>query len=107
MTVKDIMKLCEAELVCGSPDREVRGCYVGDLLSWVMGRAREGEVWITIMTNLNIVAVAVMEDVACVLLSEGCELPEETRAKAEGEGVCIIRSPHSTYECAAALGKVL
>jgi hypothetical protein len=52
-------------------EREVSGCYIGDLLSWVMGRASSGDVWITIMNNINIVAVASLTDCACILLCEG------------------------------------
>ncbi len=107
MTVKELIDLVDAELLTGSPDREITGCYIGDLLSWVMGRAKEGDVWITIMTNMNIVAVAVMADVACILLPESCELPEDTREKAAAQGVCVIRSARSAYECAATLSRVL
>ena len=40
------------------PDREIAGGYCGDLLSWVMGRAQQDNAWITIMSNMNVVAVA-------------------------------------------------
>ena len=61
-------------------DREIGGCYIGDLLSWVMGRAQQGDVWITIMNNINIVAVASLTGCACILLCEdvtGEKLPDE------------------------------
>ena len=61
--------------------RAVTGGYAGDLLSWVMGRAEAGDVWVTIMSNPNIVAVATLADVSCILLAEGVE-PDEGRCPA-------------------------
>ena len=45
------------------PDRTVKTGYAGDLLSWVMGRAEPDCVWLTIMSNANVCAVAVLADV--------------------------------------------
>ena len=57
-----VSELCDAlgakAVVMPSPDREIKGAYVGDLLSWVMGKAEADNVWVTIMSNLNVIAVA-------------------------------------------------
>ena len=73
MTVNELMTACNFEAVClPDADREVSGAYVGDLLSWVMGRAQADNAWITIMSNVNVIAVASLSDVACVCsLSHG------------------------------------
>ena len=52
------------------PDRPISGGYCGDLLSWVMGKAQENDAWLTIMSNVNVAAVAALCDVACILLTE-------------------------------------
>lgn len=82
-------------------DREIGGCYIGDLLSWVMGRAQQGDVWITIMNNINIVAVASLTDCACILLCEDVTADEEIIQKADAEGIVIIKSGETAYELAA------
>ena len=64
--LKDQLSLTALTLPDG--EREIRGVYVGDLLSWVMGRAQADNVWLTIMSNLNIVAVATLADVSCIIL---------------------------------------
>ena len=64
--------------ICGSLDKEAKGVYVGDLLSWVMSHAVEGDVWITIMSNVNVAAVASLTEAACVILAEGVEPDPET-----------------------------
>ena len=65
MTVRQMIDEMQlTPLTCPDPERVVTGGYVGDLLSWVMGRARSGQAWITIMSNINTVAVASLADVA-------------------------------------------
>ena len=66
-------------------DRDISGCYIGDLLSWVMGKAQSGDAWITIMNNINIVAVASLADVACIILCEGVSADETVIHKANND----------------------
>lgn len=89
------------------PEREITGVYIGDLLSWVMGRAKSGEAWITIMSNINIVAVASLADVACVVAAEGVEISSEIAAAAESKGINILSFPGSAYEAAVLLNELL
>ena len=88
-------------------ERTVEGAYVGDLLSWVMGRAESGNVWITIMSNINIVAVASLADVACIILAEGVELDENVCATALQKGINIYTSEKTAYQLAATLAECL
>lgn len=90
-------------LAMPEPEREICGGYVGDLLSWVMGRARSGNAWITIMTNINVVAVAGLADVSCVLLAEGVVPDAEVVAKAKEKGVNLLSSSLPAYEIVAML----
>ncbi len=85
--------------------REVGGVYVGDLLSWVMGRASVDDVWITIMSNINIVAVASLSDVACIVLAEGVVPEEDILETARAKGVNIYSSPMSAYDLCASISK--
>ena len=86
-------------------DREVDGCYVGDLLSWVMGRARQDCAWITIMSNINIVAVAALVDMACIILAEGVAVDDEVIKKADSQGIIILSTEKNCYETAVAIHK--
>ena len=78
-------------------EREVTGGYAGDLLSWVMGRAVSSDAWVTIMSNINVIAVAQLTDVACVILAEGVEPGEDLIAAAEMRGVNLFSSPEPTF----------
>ncbi len=94
-------------LTLPSPDTEVSGCYTCDLLSWVMGRAGEGQVWITIMTNINVVAVAHLVGVSAIVLAEDAPVASDVVKKAEQEGINVLRSRMTAFELSAALSVAL
>ena len=108
MTVNEL--LVRADLTAAAlpdGDREVSGVYIGDLLSWVMGRATSGDAWITIMSNRNIVAVATLADTACILLAEGVQPDEGVAALAEEKGINLLLSETSAYDTALRLRDAL
>lgn len=108
MTVRELIEpLSLRPLALPDGDREVTGGYCGDLLSWVMGRAKSGDAWITIMSNVNIVAVATLADVACVLLAEDVVPDEDVRRVAEQKGINLLTSPLAAYELSAKLAELL
>ncbi len=104
MTVEALANtLSLSPLSVSDPTREVTGAYIGDLLSWVMGRARADSAWITIMSNVNVCAVASLSDVALVILAENVE-PDPPMLEAAGmRGVNLYKSEKTAYELAALL----
>lgn len=108
MKVFDIAKTLSLKpLSVADSSREVSGVYIGDLLSWVMGRADSGDAWITIMSNINIVAVASLADVACIILAEGVVPDENVCITAQQKGINIYTSDKTAYQLAAALAECL
>ena len=108
MTVNEL--LTRADLTAAAlpeGDREVTGVYIGDLLSWVMGRATSGDAWITIMSNRNIAAVATLADTACVILAEGVQPDEGVAQLAEQKGINLLLSSVSAYDTALRLRDAL
>ena len=99
-------KMDLAPLSLPDGDREVEGFYAGDLLSWVMGRANAGNVWFTIMSNVNVLAVASLVDLSAVVLAEGVTLSEKDIASAEEKGINVFTSGKSTYELCALAGEL-
>lgn len=92
---------------CGDGENEVTGCYCGDLLSWVMAKAPAGSVWLTVMGNVNCVAVASLRDLACVVITEGAPLDEAALVRAAQQGVTIYTTDRSTYDCAVAVSGMI
>ena len=69
-----------------------------DLLSYAMSHAAKGNVWITVQTNINVIAVAVLTEVGCVILPEGLMPDEIAAAKADDEAVPVLSSKLTAYE---------
>lgn len=108
MTVKDLVKKLELKiLVEGDLDREITGGYCGDLLSWVMGRARSGDCWFTVMGNINAIGVCVLADCACIVLCENATLDDNAKMRAEMQGVSILSSEENSYTLATRLGEMI
>ena len=108
MTVESLVRNCGFKVVCmPSPEREVDGAYIGDLLSWVMGKADSGNVWITIMSNINVIAVATLADVSCIVLAEGVTIDPEVMATAEAKGVNVLCSELSAYSIAKQIANII
>jgi hypothetical protein len=84
-------------------DRPVGGGYAGDLLSDVMAHGRKDDIWVTIQVHPNIVAVAVLKELAGIVLANGREPAAETVERAKAEGVPILGTAVHTYELAGKL----
>lgn len=108
MTVEKLAKILDAQILCeGDLGRQVTGGYCGDLLSWVMGRAKEGDAWITVMGNLNAVAVAVLADTACIILADSSALDADALERAKQQEVCIMRSEKNQFELCCVVSTAL
>ena len=108
MTVKEFAEKLKLEILTqGDLDKEVTGCYSGDLLSWVMSRAKEGDAWLTVMGNVNSVAVAVLSDCACVVLTENSPLDDAAKEKAQQQGITFLTSEKNAYELSVLISQLI
>jgi serine kinase of HPr protein (carbohydrate metabolism regulator) len=108
MTVQELAQKLELqEFYIEEPDREIEGAYCGDLLSWVMGKCPADTAWVTIMSNQNVAAVAVLCDTACTILSEGVAPDEELLDRAQKQGVNLLGSPLDEYQLCWRLKEIL
>lgn len=81
----------------------IDGGYVSDLLSDVMGNAAENEVWITLQTHQNVMAIASLKDLAAVILVKGLEPDEDTLERSREEGIPLLGTAMGTFEMAGKL----
>ncbi len=109
MNLDRLVKELSLQVRCGADKlrREVKGGYVGDLLSDVMANSREGDVWITRQVHQNIVAVACLKEHVGVILVQGSEPAPETLSKAEKEGLPLMVADLSGFEIAGRIYKIL
>jgi serine kinase of HPr protein (carbohydrate metabolism regulator) len=81
----------------------IEGVYIGDLLSIVMTKAKQGYAWITIQTHINTVAVAELLDLSCIIVVENMEIEPETVEKAKELDIPLFRTGESAYNIACRL----
>jgi predicted transcriptional regulator len=105
MTVQQIVDALGLKVLSGDGllERAVSGGYASDLLSYVMAKAQPAEVWVTLQAHPNVVAVASLTDVACVIITEGIQPDEVTLAKARQEGVILLGTNEDTFRTVARL----
>ena len=72
-----------------------------------MGRAPAGCVWVTVMGNLNTLAVAALTDAACVILAEGAALDEAAVKRAAVEGITVLRTEEPVFDAALRISQLL
>ena len=92
MTVREIADKLNLKVFSGASglDREVTGGYVSDLLSDVMGFAKDGSVWVTLQTHKNVMAIATLKELAAVVIVKGFEPEEDAKEVSEEEGIPIL-----------------
>jgi hypothetical protein len=109
ITVSDLVKEFKLEVFCGSDRLQspVIGAYSSDLLSDVMGKAKEGDVWITMQTHRNIIAVASLKELAAILVVNGGRPEPETLALATSEGIILLGTMERSFTTCGKLYKLM
>jgi predicted transcriptional regulator len=100
MNIKELITKLDLRVFSGTEglNREVKGGYVSDLLSDVMGNAEEGEVWITLQTHKNVMAIASLKDLAAVILVSGNKPENDTMNQSDEEGIPILGTNLPCFE---------
>ncbi|SHE83167.1 DRTGG domain-containing protein [Caldanaerobius fijiensis DSM 17918] len=101
MKVSELLKLGYKNLTPAADiERSICGVYICDLLSWVMAHAQKGNAWITVQVHSNVVAVALLTEVSCIIIPEGIAVNEDTIKKADEEKIPILSTNKTAYEVA-------
>lgn len=87
--------------------RDVKGAYVSDLLSDVMGNAREGQIWITLQNHKNVLAVGSLKELAGIILVRGIKPDQDTMIKSDEEGIPLLGTDKDTFNIAGDLFEIL
>ena len=105
MTIREISQVIEASLVTGDDQASFDGVYVGDLLSRAMSHVGFDNLWVTIMSNTNVIAVATLTEPAAIILAEDVRLSEDALDKAREGGITVLTSGLSAYEICARVSR--
>jgi len=91
--------------IAGPAAEEFDGVYVGDLLSRAMGHVEAGNLWITIMNNINVIAVASLSEASAVILAEGVALTEDAEEAAREKNISVYSSEKSAFTLCAEIAQ--
>jgi len=105
MKLKEIIEKLQLKVLTGQEnlDVEVTGGYTSDLLSDVIANSKEGNLWITLQTHQNTIAVTKLKDLAGIIIVNNREPDEETLAKAKEENVPLLCSGEMAFEISGKL----
>ena len=100
MKVKELLDSGKFQVIHAGddPEREITTPFCCDLLSVAMGKAPAGCAWVTVMGNMNTLAVATLADAACIILAEGAALDETARKKAEQQDIMVLATEEPVFE---------
>ena len=109
MTVSDLVEKVNLKVFSGKSGlgNKISGGYVSDLLSDVMGNAAEGEIWLTLQTHQNVMAIASLKELAAVVLVKGLVPEPEMLKKSNDEGIPVLGTNLETFEMAGKLYRIL
>lgn len=90
-----------------NPEREITVPFCCDLLSIAMGRAPAGCAWVTVMGNMNTLAVASLADAACIIMAEGAVLDEMAMKKAREQEITVLDTELPIFDAALKVYQML
>lgn len=100
MTVQELVDTLGLTVFCGKENlnREIKGGYTSDLLSDVMGHAKEGMIWITLQTHKNVLAIASLKELSAILLVKDSKPEDDMLEQAIEEGIPVLGTSDQTFE---------
>lgn len=109
MTISELKECDFLNLVSEGEDseRSIKKVYCCDLLSIAMSRAPADSAWVTVMANINTLAVASLADVSAVILAEGTALDNICIAKAKAEGICVFKTDLPVFDAALKIHRLM
>ena len=109
MKVQELVNALNLKVLSGASglDRDIEGCYVSDLLSDVMGNAEMGNIWVTLQVHKNVMAIASLKELACVILVKGQTASDDTLEQSNEEGIPFLSTPMETFETAGKIYELI
>ncbi len=110
MTVKEVADKFPFKVLNSSENtdkKEIGSVYCCDLLSIAMSKMTDEAAWVTVMSNMNTLAVASLTDVSCVILAEGVAVEDNMLAKAKEQEIALFSTELPVFEAAMMIGKAI
>ncbi|HHT97085.1 MAG TPA: hypothetical protein GXZ90_04225 [Clostridiales bacterium] len=109
MTVEELIESKKFSVInkASNTNKEISKPYTCDLLSIAMGKMPERAAWVTVMGNINTLAVSALADASCIILAEGCALDEVAKMKAKEQDITVLSYDGPIFEGALIIYNML
>lgn len=109
MTISELVSALNLTLFAGEKglNRNIEGGYCADLLSDVMGHAQSGQVWITLQTHKNVLAIASLKELSAVILVKGLHPEPGTVTHANIENIPVLGTTDEAFEICGKLYRLI
>ena len=109
MTIRELVNKLDLKVYSGEKglDKEITSGYCSDLLSDVMGNAKEGQIWVTLQTHKNVMAVASLKDLGAVLLVNNHQPNKDTLEASNEEELPILGTDKPAFEICGIIFQIL
>ncbi len=88
-------------------EQKISTPFCCDLLSVAMSKAPVNSAWVTVMGNINTLAVATLTDIACIILAEGAVLDATALEKAKIQKITVLCTEESIFNAALAVYQLI
>ncbi len=107
MIVKELLEIDNFKVLNPGTNIEktITKPFCCDLLSIAMSKAPAGAAWVTIMGNINTLAVASLTDCSCIVLASGIVADANMLEKAKSEGISVFSTELPIFEAALEIYK--
>lgn len=98
MKIADVVEALSLDLLCcGDKSREATSVISGDLMSFIIGKAKSGSIWVTVQNHLNVAAVAVLKEIPLIIVASGRPVMDDLKTRCDMEHIALAISEESSF----------
>ena len=98
MKISDVAEVLSLDLICcGDKSRETTSVISGDLMSFIIGKAKSGSIWITVQNHLNVAAVAVLKEIPLIIVASRRPVMADLKTRCDMENIALAISEESSF----------
>lgn len=100
MTVEEISRLLEAEIICGADrsDHQIEIAFASDLMSDVLTLCDDNVMLITGLANTQTIRTAEMAEIPCVIVARNKSVSDDMIEIANDNDIILLKCRYSVYK---------
>ncbi|MDD4291271.1 MAG: DRTGG domain-containing protein [Clostridia bacterium] len=105
MTIRDVVELLKAEVICGEEflDNEIKSACGCDMMSDVLAFVKTQPMLLTGLVNPQVIRTALMMDMKCVAFVRNKKPDEKVIGLAKEHEIVLLSSPYRMYDACGVL----